>query len=102
MDSGVRPQRSRGLFVAFWDKATRSPQIAAEQRSWIERTLTTVSGVIVARMGRIANVRQLAFELILLVYGMSIQRILDPDSWTEDAIAAVIERRVREVESYWS
>lgn len=86
------------VYVAFWDKAVRSPQFASEQRLWIERTLTTIGEVIVARNGRTANVRQLAMEMISLVYGMSIQRTLDPESWTPDAIASVIERKVREVD----
>jgi hypothetical protein len=38
-------------------------------------------------------------ELIALVYGMSVQRMLDPDSWTAEAISAVIRQRVREVEA---
>jgi AcrR family transcriptional regulator len=88
------------VYVAFWDKATRNPQFASEQRYWIERTLATVGEVIVARTGMTSDVRQLAMELISLVYGMSVQRMLDPESWTPEAIAAVIERRIREVDAH--
>jgi hypothetical protein len=87
------------VYVAFWDKAIRSPRFAAEQRFWIEQTLATVGDVIVARMGRTIDVKALAMELIALVYGMSVQRMLDPDSWTAEAIAAVIQRRVHDVEA---
>jgi AcrR family transcriptional regulator len=87
------------VYVAFWDKAIRSPRFAAEQRFWIEQTLATVEEVVVARTGRTASVRPLAMELIALVYGMSVQRMLDPDSWTAEAISAVIRQRVREVEA---
>ena len=87
------------VYVAFWDKAARSPQFAAEQQLWIERTLATISEIIIARTSSAASVRQLAMELISLVYGMSVQRMLDPESWTPKAIASVIERRVREVDS---
>ena len=86
------------VYVAFWDKAARSARFAAEQRLWIERTLATISDVIVARTGNAANVRQVATELISLVYGMSVQRTLDVESWTPEAIASVIERKVREID----
>lgn len=85
------------VYVAFWDKATRSPQFAAEQQLWIERTLELVGEVVGAMLGPLADVRPLARELLSLVHGMSVQRILDPDSWTAQTIAAVIERRVREL-----
>lgn len=86
------------VYVAFWDKAARSPRFAAEQRLWIEKTLVLIGEVIVARTGSTDNVRELATELIAMVYGMSVQRTLDPESWTRAAIAAVIERKVREVD----
>jgi hypothetical protein len=65
---------------------------------WIERTLTTIGEVIVARNGDQANVRQLAMEMISLVYGISIQRTLDPESWTPGQIASLIARKVREMD----
>jgi len=86
------------VYVAFWDKAVRSPMFASEQRMWIERTLTTIGEVIVARNGDKANVRQLAMEMISLVYGISIQRTLDPESWTPGQIASLIARKVREMD----
>jgi len=86
------------VYVAYWDKAARSPQFAAEQRLWINRTLATISEVIVARIGKAVEVKSLAMELISLVYGMSIQRTLAPDSWTPEAIRAVIEYRVSAVD----
>jgi AcrR family transcriptional regulator len=86
------------VYVAFWDKAARSPQFAAEQRQWIERTLDTIGGIIIARTGKTANVRQTATELISVIYGISIQRTLDPESWTPAAIASVIERNVRQLD----
>lgn len=86
------------VYVAFWHEAARSPMFAAEQRLWIEKTLALIGEVIVARTGRAENVRELATELIALVYGTSVQRRLDPARWTAEAIAAVIERKVREVD----
>lgn len=86
------------VYVAFWDKAARSTQFAAEQREWIERTISTISHVIVARKANVPNVRQLAMELISLVYGMSIQRILDPESWTAEAIETVISQKVQSID----
>ncbi|RZK04027.1 MAG: TetR family transcriptional regulator [Novosphingobium sp.] len=86
------------VYVAFWDKAARSPRFAAEQRLWIEKTLALIGEVIVARTGSAGEIRPLAMELISLVYGMSVQRTLDPESWAPEAIAAVIDRKVREVD----
>ena len=86
------------VYVAFWDKAARSPRFAAEQRLWIDKTLAMISDVIVARTGNRDKVRELATELIALVYGMSVQRTLDPASWTPEAIAAAIARKVQEVD----
>lgn len=86
------------VYVAFWDKAVRSPQFASEQRLWIERTLTIIGNVIIARTGSEINVRQLSMELISLVYGISVQRTLDAESWTPEAINSVIKRKVREVD----
>ena len=88
------------VYVAFWDKATRNPQLASQQQFWIERTLETICGVIVARAGKHCDeVRPLAMELISLVYGISIQRMLNPDSWTAEMIVTTIERSVRQVEA---
>ena len=87
------------VYVAFWDKAARHAQFAAEQRLWIERTLAMIGDVIVARTGNVENMRQIAMELISLVYGMSIQRTLDPGSWTSEAITSVIERNVQRLDA---
>lgn len=85
------------VYVAFWDKAARSELFAAEQRMWIERTLAMIGDIIVARSGSTPHVRSLAMELLSMVHGLSVQRILDPDSWAPEAIAAVMERRALEV-----
>jgi len=86
------------VYIAFWDKAARSQEFAAEQQKWIEEALSTISEVIVARTGTQANVRHIATELIALVYGISIQRILDPASWTPTAIASAIHRQTQKIE----
>ena len=86
------------VYVAFWDNAARSPDFALEQRQSIERTLTIIEAVLVARTGGATGVRQLATELISLAYGVSVQRMLDPLSWTAEAITAVIARRVGELD----
>jgi AcrR family transcriptional regulator len=86
------------VYVAFWDKALRSPIFAEEQRLWIERTLATIGGITVARSGDAGNAREQAMELISLVYGMSVQRMLDPTSWTPEAIASAIDRKLRETD----
>lgn len=87
------------VYIAFWDKAARTPQFADEQRLWIERTLATVEDIIVARSGASDKVREVATELISLVYGISVQRTLDPDSWSAERIASVIDRKVAEIDA---
>ena len=86
------------VYVAFWDKAARTSRLAVEQRLWIDRTNEMVGDIIHARNPRVIAVRSLAMELISLIYGISVQRTLDPQSWTPEAIAEVIGRNVARVD----
>jgi len=86
------------VYVAFWDKAARSPAFAQAQRKGSDEALDLVSAIIRRLSGARRDPRQAATELIALVYGISVQRILDPASWTPDAIEKLICRRVRDLE----
>ena len=85
------------VYVAFWDMATRHPDFAAEQRQWIDRTQQMIGDVLAARAGGDAQARIHARELIALVYGVSVQRLFDPSSWNETAIAEAIDRAVSRI-----
>jgi AcrR family transcriptional regulator len=82
------------VYVSFWDRATRDPIFADEQRKWIERTLATVTAMIEAHSGKIPGVRSLSMQLVALVQGISVQRLCDPASWSPAAIEAALARQV--------
>jgi len=87
------------IYIAFWEKAARSPRFAAEQQQWIQRTLEIIEAVVLAKTGAAAD-EQCARELTAFVYGISAQRALDPSSWTPENTLRTIERLVSGVKRF--
>jgi len=82
-------------YVAFWGKADRAPALAEEQRRASEQAQATIGKVIMARHPTQAYAGHIPMELLAIVYGISVLRILDPESWNLSSVQAAVERAVR-------
>jgi hypothetical protein len=72
--------------VAIWDKSLRDPEIAAELNSWISAVLDRIETFIRVLNPTCANKDTVARRLLAHVQGISIQRLFDAASWSDEAM----------------
>ena len=73
-------------YVAIWDKSLRDPEIAAELNSWISAVLARIETFIDVLNPQCADKSKIARRLLAHMQGISIQRLFDPDSWSDEAM----------------
>jgi AcrR family transcriptional regulator len=93
-ETGVRRWRA---YVAFWDRASRDAVFAAEQLRRIEGALGRIVEVVRARNGERADVGRVARLLNALVQGISVQALVDRESWSFDQIHEALAHEVESV-----
>jgi AcrR family transcriptional regulator len=91
---GVRRWRA---YVAFWDRASRDQAFAAEQLRRIEGALARIAEVVRARNGDRADVDRIARLLNALVQGISVQALVDRESWSFEQIRDALAHEVENV-----
>jgi len=74
------------IWVAFWAKAVSDPEIALAQRDCVRRTRGNISRVLSALRERGAlldglNLDDEARRLLVLIMGMAVQVMFDPEEW---------------------
>lgn len=93
-ETGLRRWRA---YVAFWDRASRDPVFAAEQRMRIEDALARIAQVVRARNGERGDVGRISRLLNALVQGISVQALVDPESWSFEQIRSALAHQVETV-----
>lgn len=91
---GLRRWRA---YVAFWDRASRDPVFAAEQRMRIEGALGRIAQVVRARNGERADVARVSRLLNAVVQGISVQALVDRESWSFEQIRSALAHQVETV-----
>lgn len=88
------------IWVAFWAKAVSDPEIAAAQRDCVRRTrgnilrvLTTLHerGALVERL----DLREEAKRLLVLIMGMAVQVMFDPEDWSNARQHELVDGQLR-------
>jgi len=84
------------IWVAFWAKAVADPEIAAAQRDCVRRTRGNILRVLSTLQARGALVDDLVLEtearrLLVLIMGMAIQVLFDPEDWPKERQHAVVD-----------
>ena len=73
-------------FIAIWDRSLRDPAFAAELHSWIDEALVRIQAFIKALNPQCADPARVARRLFALIYGISVQLVFDPKSWSIEAV----------------
>lgn len=81
----ISMQRWR-LYLAFWDRATRDPQFAHEQRLHMDLALSRIAEVVRRRNGDCADVEGVSRVLNALVHGIALQALVKPQWWPAEEI----------------
>lgn len=93
-------QRNRDLwkvYIALWDLSSRDANVASWFQRWTRRINDLVAGTIARHHPGHQNCEASARRLIALVKGISVQSLLDPDTWTEADVRAAVTDHVRSV-----
>ncbi|CAN7492993.1 TetR/AcrR family transcriptional regulator [Phenylobacterium sp. LjRoot219] len=91
---GLRRWRA---YVAFWDRAARDAVFAAEQRLRIDAALARIAEVVLVRNGARADLERVSRLLNAVVQGISVQALVDPESWSRDQIESALAHQVATV-----
>ena len=88
------------IWVAFWAKAVADPDIAAAQRDCVRRTRGNILKVLKTLQARDALVPSLnladeARRLLVLIMGMAVQVMFDPEEWPEARQHALVDGELR-------
>lgn len=92
-----RGQRRWRAYVAFWDRAARDTAFAAEQRLRIDQALARIAEVVRARNGPRPDLERVSRLLNAVVQGISVQALVDRESWSREQIAAALAHQVATV-----
>jgi TetR/AcrR family transcriptional regulator, transcriptional repressor of bet genes len=81
-------------FIAIWDRSLRDPAFAAELRSWIDEALLRIQAFIKVLNPQCADPARIARRLFALTYGISVQLVFDPGSWSTEAVRQALTSEV--------
>jgi AcrR family transcriptional regulator len=81
-------------FIAIWDRSLRDPAFAAELRSWIDEALLRIQAFIKVLNPQCADPARIARRLFALTYGISVQLVFDPGSWSTEAVRDALATEV--------
>jgi AcrR family transcriptional regulator len=87
------------IWVAFWAKAISDPEIAAKQRDCVRRTRDNILKVLQKLRASGALVDDLdlpetARRLLVLIMGMAVQVLFDPEEWPVSRQHEVVDREL--------
>jgi TetR/AcrR family transcriptional regulator, transcriptional repressor of bet genes len=82
------------VYLAFWDRATRDPAIAALQRKHIDLALCLIAQVVRARNGERANLQSVSERLNAMVHGIAIQALVDRGHWLPERLHSRLAEEV--------
>ena len=88
------------IWVAFWAKAISDPEIAAKQRDCVRRTRGNILKVLQKlRAGGVLvdglDLPQTARRLLVLIMGMAVQVLFDPEDWPTSRQRAFVDAELR-------
>lgn len=81
-------------YVALWGHAARDQSWAAKECEDLDFALARIEAVIRARNGDIASIKEVTRDLNAFIQGISVQVLMNPESWPRAKIKATIERMV--------
>jgi AcrR family transcriptional regulator len=93
-------QRNRHLwkvYIALWDLSSRNAAMADWFQRWTRRINDLVAGTIARHHPGHEDCEGSARKLIALVKGISVQSLLDPDTWTEAEVRTAVTGHMRSV-----
>lgn len=82
------------VYVAFWERAGRDPRFAEAQRRSIAQARALVAGATGHARGTSGDREREALELLALVNGISVQVLLDPQSWSAEQARITLEAAI--------
>jgi len=90
------------IWVAFWAKAVADPDIAAAQRDCVRRTRGNIVKVFNRLQAKGALVADLDVadetrRLLVLIMGMAVQVMFDPEDWPNARMHALVDGELRKL-----
>lgn len=73
-------------FIAIWDRSLRDPVFATELHSWFDEALARIQAFIKVLNPQCTDSPRVARRLFALLYGISVQLVFDPQSWSREAV----------------
>jgi TetR/AcrR family transcriptional regulator, transcriptional repressor of bet genes len=90
-DASIRAWR---VYIAFWERAARDPIFREQQRSNMSWSLEGIGTLIQALYPACSDVDRISRILSAVVQGISIQMLVDRESWSLSQIHAALTREV--------
>jgi AcrR family transcriptional regulator len=81
-------------FIAIWDRSLRDQAFAAELHSWTDEGLLRIQAFIKARNPQCIDGERVAKRLFALIYGISVQMVFDPQSWSHEAVRQALATEI--------
>ena len=81
-------------YVALWGHAARDQSWAAKECEDLDFALARIEAVIRTRNGDIASIKEVSRDLNAFIQGISVQVLMNPESWPREKIKATVERMV--------
>jgi TetR/AcrR family transcriptional repressor of bet genes len=85
------------VYVAFWERAARDRRFAEAQRGSIDFAECLIKQIIASSHPHLPNPIDCARKLLALVNGISVQALLEPDSWTAEQARACFQQSVQDI-----
>ena len=81
-------------FIAIWDRSLRDPVFADEVHSWIDEALGRIQTFVRALNPQCTDTARVARRVFALIYGISVQLVFDPKSWSIEAVRQALTTEV--------
>ncbi|MDB5726695.1 MAG: TetR family transcriptional regulator [Novosphingobium sp.] len=85
------------VYVAFWERAARDPRFAEAQRDSIDFAECLIKQVLTSLHPHLPDPIDCARQLLALVNGISVQALLEPDSWTPDEARDCFQQSMQDI-----
>jgi AcrR family transcriptional regulator len=82
------------VYIAFWDRAARDPEIAELQRLQIDLSIQRIAQLVRAWGGEREDLDSVSLRLNAVVQGVSIQALMDQERWPAERIRGVLADEV--------